>query len=133
MINNGTSAKCDYVEANRKEIAINFILDAFNGMNVNFLVQEFIEEAGGADIRAFVVGNKVVGAMMRTGAEGDFRSNLHQGGTAIKYKLSKEEKITAQNTTKIKIPNVCENMGVRWMNDFEFIAEVGMRFSCELK
>lgn len=47
--------------------------------------------------------------------------------------VTKEEKITAQNTTKIKIPNVCENMGVRWMNDFEFIAEVGMRFSCELK
>lgn len=47
--------------------------------------------------------------------------------------VTKEEKITAQNTTKIKIPNVCENMGVRWMNDFEFLAEVGMRFSCELK
>lgn len=47
--------------------------------------------------------------------------------------VTKEEKITAQNTSKIKIPNVCENMGIRWMNDFEFINEVGIRFSCELK
>lgn len=47
--------------------------------------------------------------------------------------VTKEEKITAANSTRIKIPNVCENMGIRWMNDFEFVAEVGMRFSCELK
>ncbi len=83
------------------------VLDAFNGMNVNFLVQEFIEEAGGVDIRAFVVGNKVVGAMMRTGVEGDFRSNLHQGGTAIKYKLSKEEKITALKAAKATGLSIC--------------------------
>ncbi|MDD2399178.1 MAG: RimK family alpha-L-glutamate ligase, partial [Sulfurovum sp.] len=58
------------------------VLDAFNGMNVNLLVQEFIEEAGGADIRAIVIDGEVVGAMKRQGAEGDFRSNLHQGGSA---------------------------------------------------
>ena len=51
-------------------------------MEVNLLVQEYIEEAGGADIRAFVVNGEVVGAMKRQGAEGDFRSNLHQGGSA---------------------------------------------------
>ena len=61
------------------EKAAKSVLDAFYGMEVNLLVQEFIEEAGGADIRAFIVGGEVVGAMKRQGAEGDFRSNLHQG------------------------------------------------------
>ena len=67
------------------EKAAKSVLDAFYGMDVNLLVQEFIEEAGGADIRALVVGGEVVGAMKRQGAEGDFRSNLHQGGSAIGY------------------------------------------------
>jgi ribosomal protein S6--L-glutamate ligase len=64
------------------EKAAKSVLDAFYGMDVNLLVQEYIEEAGGADIRAFVVNGEVVGAMKRQGAEGDFRSNLHQGGSA---------------------------------------------------
>lgn len=75
------------------EKAAKSVLDAFYGMDVNLLVQEFIEEAGGADIRALVVGGEVVGAMKRQGAEGDFRSNLHQGGSATSYKLNRKEKL----------------------------------------
>ena len=59
------------------------IIEAFHSMKTRVIVQEFIEEARGADIRAFIVGNKVVGAMQRQGKEGEFRSNLHQGGGAV--------------------------------------------------
>ncbi|MGM0623109.1 MAG: 30S ribosomal protein S6--L-glutamate ligase [Campylobacterota bacterium] len=83
------------------------VLDAFYGMNVNLLVQEYIEEAGGADIRALVVGNEVVGAMKRQGAEGDFRSNLHQGGSATAHKLSRKEKATALAAAKAMGLDVC--------------------------
>jgi ribosomal protein S6--L-glutamate ligase len=83
------------------------VLDAFYGMEVNLLVQEFIEEAGGADIRAFVVGGKVVAAMKRQGAEGDFRSNLHQGGSASIYKLTRKEKSTAIAAAKAMGLGVC--------------------------
>lgn len=89
------------------EKAAKSVLDAFYGMEVNLLVQEFIEEAGGADIRAFVVGGKVVGAMKRQGAEGDFRSNLHQGGNATIHKLSKEERATAVAAAKAMGLGVC--------------------------
>ena len=82
------------------EKAAKSVLDAFYGMDVNLLVQEFIEEAGGADIRALVVGGEVVGAMKRQGADGDFRSNLHQGGSATAYKLNRKEKSTAQAAAK---------------------------------
>jgi len=58
------------------------VIQAFMGMNTNILVQEFIKEAGGSDIRCFVVGNKVIAAMKRQATEGEFRSNLHRGGTA---------------------------------------------------
>jgi len=83
------------------------VLDAFYGMEVNLLVQEFIEEAGGADIRAIVVDGEVVGAMKRQGAEGDFRSNLHQGGSAEIYKLSRKEKSTALAAAKAMGLGVC--------------------------
>jgi ribosomal protein S6--L-glutamate ligase len=83
------------------------VLDAFYGMDVNLLVQEFIEEAGGADIRAIVVDGQVVGAMKRQGAEGDFRSNLHQGGSAELYKLSRKEKATAIAAAKAMGLGVC--------------------------
>jgi ribosomal protein S6--L-glutamate ligase len=83
------------------------VLDAFYGMDVNLLVQEFIAEAGGADIRAFVVDGEVVGAMKRQGVEGDFRSNLHQGGTAIAYKLSRKEKATALAAAKAMGLGIC--------------------------
>lgn len=71
------------------------IIDAFNGVDVAILVQEFVKESEGKDIRAFVVGRKVVAAMERTGAEGDFRSNLHRGGSARPVELTKEEKVSA--------------------------------------
>ncbi len=89
------------------EKAAKSVLDAFYGMDVNLLVQEYIEEAGGADIRAFVVNNEVVGAMKRQGAEGDFRSNLHQGGSATAYKLNRKEKATAIAAAKAMGLGVC--------------------------
>ena len=89
------------------EKAAKSVLDAFYGMDVNLLVQEFIEEAGGADIRALVVGGEVVGAMKRQGAEGDFRSNLHQGGSATGYKLNRKEKSTALAAAKAMGLGVC--------------------------
>ncbi len=71
------------------------VVEAFHGVEVNILVQEFISEAEGRDIRAFVVGRKIVAAMERTGPEGEFRSNLHRGGSAKITELSDEEKSTA--------------------------------------
>lgn len=75
-------------------------LDAFYSLKTHILIQEFIEEAGGSDIRAFVVDGKVVGAMKRTASDGDFRSNLHKGGTAEKFKLNKEGKAIAVKATQ---------------------------------
>ncbi|RBP52753.1 30S ribosomal protein S6--L-glutamate ligase [Arenicella xantha] len=83
------------------------IIEAFMGLNANILVQEFIKEAGGADVRCFVVGGKVVAAMKRQGAEGEFRSNLHRGGSAKLIRLSKEERATAMNAAKVMGLNVC--------------------------
>ncbi|KAB2814270.1 30S ribosomal protein S6--L-glutamate ligase [Phaeocystidibacter luteus] len=68
------------------------VIEAFYGLNANILVQEFIEEAGGADIRAVVVGGKVVAAYKRQGKEGEFRSNIHRGGSGAKVRLTKAEK-----------------------------------------
>ncbi|ACT59703.1 30S ribosomal protein S6--L-glutamate ligase [Hirschia baltica] len=77
------------------------LVDAFRGLEANFLVQEFVKEAGGADIRCFVVGNKVVGAIKRQGADGEFRSNLHRGGSAHVVKLTPEERKVAIKATKV--------------------------------
>ena len=71
------------------------VIEAFRATNTNILIQEFIKEAGGTDIRALVVGGKVIAAMKRTGAEGEFRSNLHRGGSAAVIKLTPEERSTA--------------------------------------
>lgn len=71
------------------------MIEAFHSMKARVIVQEFISESKGADIRAFVVDGKVVGAMKRQGKEGEFRSNLHQGGTGSLIKLSKEERKAA--------------------------------------
>lgn len=71
------------------------VIEAFMGMNTNILVQEFIKEAGGADIRAFVIDGKVVGAMKRQGKEGEFRSNIHRGGSSSMIKLKRSEKTAA--------------------------------------
>jgi len=89
------------------EKAAKSVLDAFYGMDVNLLVQEYIEEAGGSDIRALVVNGEVVGAMRRQGAEGDFRSNLHQGGSATAHKLTRKEKSTAIAAAKAMGLGVC--------------------------
>ena len=71
------------------------VLDAFNGLEVNILVQEFIKEADGEDIRVFVVDGKVVGAMKRKAKDKEFRSNLHQGGTSVPHKVKRNEKSVA--------------------------------------
>jgi ribosomal protein S6--L-glutamate ligase len=76
------------------------VIEAFHGLKARIIVQEFIKEAKGADIRAFIVNGKVVGAMKRQGAEGEFRSNLHRGGKASVIKLSKEEKHAALGAAK---------------------------------
>jgi len=82
------------------------VIEAFMGLKVNILVQEFIKEAGGADIRCFVIDNKVVAAMMRQGPEGEFRSNLHRGGTASLVKLTPAERATALKAARVMGLNV---------------------------
>lgn len=77
------------------------VLEAFNGLKARVIVQEFIKEAGGADIRAFVVDGVVVGAMKRQGKEGEFRSNLHRGGTASLYELTEDEENAALKAAKV--------------------------------
>lgn len=76
------------------------VLDAFNGLKARVIVQEFIKESKGSDVRVFVVGGKVIGAMKRTGKEGEFRSNLHRGGSAQVIELSKEERRAAVKAVK---------------------------------
>jgi ribosomal protein S6--L-glutamate ligase len=76
------------------------VIGAFRQLDANILVQQFIKEAAGADIRALVVGGKVVAAMRRQGAPGDFRSNLHRGGRAEPIKLSAKERATAVRAAK---------------------------------
>ena len=82
------------------------VIEAFRGANVNILVQEFIKEANATDIRCFVIGNKVVASMQRKGAEGDFRSNLHRGGTAEAIKITPEERSTAVRAARAMGLNV---------------------------
>lgn len=82
------------------------VIEAFRGLKAQILVQEFIAEAGGADIRCLVVGGKVVAAMKRQAKEGEFRSNLHRGGSASLVKLTKDERATAVNAAKIMGLNV---------------------------
>jgi len=83
---------------NRK--AAKSVIEAFLKLEANMLVQEFVSEAKGADIRAFVVDGQVVGAMKRQAKEGEFRSNLHRGGTASVVKLNAEERATAIKAAK---------------------------------
>ena len=82
------------------------VIEAFRGLKANFMVQEFIKEAGGADLRCLVVGDKVVAAMMRQGKEGEFRSNLHRGGSARLVKISPEERKTAVRSAQLMGLNV---------------------------
>jgi ribosomal protein S6--L-glutamate ligase len=83
------------------------VIEAFRGVNVNIMVQEFIKEAGGSDIRCLVIGDKVIAAMKRQGAQGDFRSNLHRGGTAKSIKITPEERSVATRAAKTLGLNVC--------------------------
>jgi ribosomal protein S6--L-glutamate ligase len=76
------------------------VIDAFRGLNANILVQEFISESRGADLRCFVVGQKVVAAMLRTAPEGEFRANIHRGGPGSKVKLTPEERSIALSAAK---------------------------------
>jgi ribosomal protein S6--L-glutamate ligase len=82
------------------------VIEAFHGANIAILVQEFIKEAEGKDIRAFVVGRKIVATMERAGAAGDFRSNLHRGGTATEVKLTPVERATALKAARAMGLNV---------------------------
>ena len=86
--------------------AASSVIEAFRGLKANFIVQEFIKEADGADIRCFVVGDKVVAAMMRQGKEGEFRSNLHRGGTASLVRITPEERATAVKSARVMGLNV---------------------------
>ena len=83
------------------------MIEAFGGVEANILVQEFIKESQGTDIRAFVIGGRVVATMQRTGAPDDFRSNLHRGGKAQAVKMTPEERSTAVRAAKILGLNVC--------------------------
>jgi ribosomal protein S6--L-glutamate ligase len=82
------------------------VISAFRGLNANILVQEYIKEAGGADLRCFVVGEKVIAAMKRQGPEGEFRSNLHRGGSATRVKITPEERSIAVRSAKTMGLNV---------------------------
>lgn len=82
------------------------VIEAFSGLGANFMVQEFIKEAKGADIRCLVVGDKVVAAMKRQGKEGEFRSNLHRGGSAGLIKITPEERSTAVRSANVMGLNV---------------------------
>lgn len=83
------------------------VIESFLGLKASVLVQEFIAEAGGSDIRCFVVGEKVIAAMQRKGKEGEFRSNIHRGGTANLVKITKEERVTALKAANTMGLNVC--------------------------
>lgn len=82
------------------------IIEGFMGVNANILVQEYIKESKGADIRCFVVGGKVVASMKRQGPKGEFRSNIHRGGTATTIRITPEERSTAVRAAKIMGLNV---------------------------
>ena len=83
------------------------VIEAFRGVKVNIMVQEFIKEAGGSDIRCLVIGDRVIASMKRQGAKGDFRSNLHRGGNAEVIKITPEERSTATRAANIMGLNVC--------------------------
>ncbi|MGR3711302.1 MAG: 30S ribosomal protein S6--L-glutamate ligase [Alterinioella nitratireducens] len=77
------------------------VIDAFRGLRANFLVQDFVKEAAGEDVRCLVIGGKVVAAMKRTAAGDDFRSNLHRGGSAVTVRITREEREAALRSAKV--------------------------------
>lgn len=96
---NSTQGKGVLLADNTK--AAESLINAFRNLDADFLVQEFIKDAGGADIRCFVIGDKVIAAMQRQAKEGEFRSNLHMGGTATVIKLKPEERALAIKAAKV--------------------------------
>ncbi len=100
----GTQGKGVVLGETRK--ALESLIDAFRGLDANFLIQEFIREAAGSDIRCLVVGKKVVAAMKREAREGDFRSNLHRGGSATPVKITPQERKIAVQSASIMGLNV---------------------------
>lgn len=100
----GTQGRGVVLAETRK--AAESVIDAFRGLKADFLVQEFIKEAGGSDIRCFVVDDKVVAAMKRQAKEGEFRSNLHRGGIANVIRITPEERSTAVRAARIMGLNV---------------------------
>jgi ribosomal protein S6--L-glutamate ligase len=82
------------------------IIEAFSAANLNILVQEYIKEAGGTDIRVLVIGGQVIASMMRTGKMGDFRANLHRGGKAQGVVISEQERETAVRSAEVLGLNV---------------------------
>ena len=99
------------------------VIEAFRSAKVNILVQEFIKEAGGTDIRALVVGGKVIAAMKRNGAADDFSSNLHLGGSAEMIKSTPKERSTAVRAAKSMGLNVC-GVDMLRANDGPVVMEV---------
>jgi ribosomal protein S6--L-glutamate ligase len=81
-------------------------IEAFRSLKAHFLVQAYVKEAAGSDLRCFVIGNKVVAAMMRQAQEGEFRSNLHRGGTAAPVRITREERATAIKAAQVMGLNV---------------------------
>lgn len=100
----GTQGKGVVLTETRK--AAESVIDAFRNLDAHFLVQEFVKEAKGADIRCFVIGNKVVASMKRQAKEGEFRSNIHRGGTATPIRITPEERSTAVRAARIMGLNV---------------------------
>jgi ribosomal protein S6--L-glutamate ligase len=82
------------------------VVEAFRGMKAHILVQEYVKESKGTDIRCLVIGGKVVAAMMRTAGEGEFRSNIHRGGKGQMVKITPEERSTAIRAARIMGLNV---------------------------
>lgn len=80
--------------------AASAVISAFQGLDANFIAQEFVKEAAGSDVRCLVVGKKLVASMMRVSGDDDFRSNLHAGGTSKKVRITKEERALALKATK---------------------------------
>lgn len=76
------------------------VIEAFRGLDANILVQEFVKEAQGTDIRCIVVGDRIIASMMRKGADGEFRSNIHRGGSAHRVKITPKERATAVKAAK---------------------------------
>ncbi len=83
------------------------MIEAFQGAKVNILVQQFIKEAAATDIRALVIGEKVVAAMQRQGPPGEFRSNLHRGGIGEKVRITPQERAMAVKAARTLGLNVC--------------------------